>query len=167
MAKTKAQKKEITDKLEAAFKAAASTVFVHFKGVTVAEESDMRRKLRAEGVKYTVAKKTLIGRALSALGHKHEEVPMEGEIALAYNTGDSNDPTAPARLMHSFGEKLKGKLLIVGGLFEGVLKNALGMQTIATIPAMDVLRGMFANIVNSPRARFAIALNEVAKTKTS
>ena len=165
MAKTKAQKKEITDKLEAAFKAAASTVFVHFKGVTVAEESAMRRSLRAEGVKYTVAKKTLIGRALSALGHKHEEVPMEGEIALAYNMGESNDSTAPARLVHGFGEKLKGKLSIVGGLFENVLKDAAAMKVIATIPSMDVLRGMFANIINSPRQRFAIALSEVAKKK--
>ena len=165
MAKTKAQKKEITDKLESAFKAAASTVFVHFRGVTVKEESEMRRALREAGVKYTVAKKTLIGRALTALGHKHEEVPMDGEIAIAYNVSGSDDSTAPARLIHAFGEKLKGKLTIVGGLFENALKDAVAMKVIATIPSMDVLRGMFANVINSPRARFAIALSEVAKKK--
>ena len=167
MAKTKAQKKEITDKLEAAFKSAASTVFVHFKGLTVTEESAMRKSFRTEGVKYLVAKKTLIGRALSALGHAHESVPMEGEIALAYNVADSEDSTAPARLLHGVAEKLKGKLAIVGGIFEGVLKDARAMQEIAIIPSMDILRGMFANVLNSPRQRFAVVLSEVAKEKTS
>ena len=76
-----------------------------------------------------------------------------------------DDSTAPARLIHAFGEKLKGKLTIVGGLFENALKDAVAMKVIATIPSMDVLRGMFANVINSPRARFAIALSEVAKKK--
>lgn len=164
MAKTKAQKKEITEKLEAAFKSAASTVFVHFKGLTVADESAMRRNFRAEGVKYLVAKKTLIGRALSSLGHAHETVPMEGEIAVAYNV-NSNDAVAPSRLIYGVAEKLKGKLTIVGGIFEGKLQDARAMQAIATIPSLDVLRGMFAQIINSPRQRFAMVLSEVAKKK--
>ncbi len=164
MAKTKAQKKEITDKLEAAFKSAASTVFVHFKGLTVADESAMRRNFRAEGVKYLVAKKTLIGRALTALGHAHESVPMEGEIAVAYNVS-SSDAIAPARLLHAAAEKFKGKLSIVGGIFEGALKDAKAMLEIAKIPSQDVLRGMFAQVINSPRQRFAVVLSEVAKTK--
>ena len=165
MAKTKAQKKEITDKLEAAFKSAASTVFVHFKGLSVADESAMRRNFRAEGVKYLVAKKTLIGRALTALGHAHETIPMEGEIAVAYNVGGSTDSIAPARLLHAVAEKLKGKLSIVGGIFEGVLQDARAMQAIATIPSLDGLRGMFAQVINSPRQRFAVVLSEVAKSK--
>lgn len=164
MAKTKAQKKEITDKLESAFKAAASSVFVHFKGVTVAEESAMRRQLRTEGVGYTVAKKTLIRRALASLGHDEASLPMEGEIAIAYNT-TGGDASAPARLIHGFATKLKDKLVIAGGIFEEKLRDAKAMQEIATIPSMDVLRGMFANVLNSPRQRFAIALSEVAKKK--
>jgi large subunit ribosomal protein L10 len=166
MAKTKAQKKDITDKLESAFKAAASTVFVHFKGMTIVDESALRKTFREEGVKYLVAKKTLIGRALTALGHAHESVPMDGEIAVAYNT-NSTDAVAPARLVHTFAEKLKGKLAIVGGIFEGKLQDAAAMKAIATIPSLDVLRGMFAQVINSPRQRFAVVLSEVAKTKTS
>lgn len=165
MAKTKAQKKEITDKLEKAFKDAASSVFVHFKKVTVAEETAMRRQLRAEGVGYTVAKKTLIRRALAALGHDEATLPMEGEIAIAYNNAASGDASAPARLVHGFATKLKDKLVIAGGIFEAKLRDAKAMQEIATIPSMDVLRGMFANVLNSPRQRFAIALSEVAKKK--
>lgn len=163
MAKTKAQKKEITDKLEGAFKVAASTVFVHFKGVTVAEETAMRRSFRAEGVGYTVAKKTLIRRALQALGHKEETIPMEGEIALAYNNAADGDASSPARLVHAMALKLKNKLVIAGGIFEGTLRDAVAMQEIATIPSMDVLRGMFANVINSPRQRFAVVLSKVAE----
>ena len=67
--------------------------------------------------------------------------------------------------MYEFGKKLKGALSLLGGVFEGAFLDAKGVTVIATIPPMIVLRGMFANIINSPRARFAIALGEVAKTK--
>jgi large subunit ribosomal protein L10 len=167
---TKQQKVEIVTKLEDAFKNAATTVFVHFKAVNIKEETEMRRDLKAANVKYTVAKKTLIKRALESLGHKADDVPMDGEIALAYGGGD--DVTAPARLMHEYAKKFLGpakeaKLFLVGGLFEGKLVGQSVMQDIALIPSMQGLRGMFANIINSPRARFAVALSEVAKTKNA
>ena len=170
MAQTKQQKIEIVKKLEDAFRNAASTVFVHFKGVNITEETQMRRELRTAQVKYTVAKKTLIRRALDALGHKHADVPLEGEVAIAYGGGD--DVTAPARLMHEYGKKFLGsnkenKLSIIGGLFEGILVGQASMQEIALIPSMAGLRGMFANIINSPRQRFAIALSKVAETKSA
>ena len=165
MAKTKAEKQQIIDNLEAAFKQAASTVFVHFKHVTVAEESAMRKTLRASSVGYVVAKKTLIRRALAALGHKHEELPLEGELAIAYNREAGGDASAPSRMIHEFATKLKDKLVISGGIFEGKLVDALSMQAIATIPPMDVLRGMFAQVINSPRQRFAVVLSKVAETK--
>jgi len=165
MAKTKQQKQEILAKLEDAFQKAASTVFVSFTAVTVAEETEMRKALRSEGLKYFVAKKTLINRALTNLGHKAEEVPMEGEIAVAYHASEGGDVTAPARMIHATAQKLKDKLSIAGGLFEGKLLGALGMREIATIPPVEALRGMFANVINSPRSRFAIVLSKVAEAK--
>lgn len=163
MAKTKEQKREISERLEDAFKNATSTVFVHFSKVTVADESAMRRSLRADGVKYFVAKKTLIRRALEKLGHAAEEVPLEGEIAVAY--GGENDSTLPARLMHEFGKKLADKLAIAGGIFEGKLVGETMMREIATIPSLLALQGMFAQVINSPRQRFAVVLSKVAETK--
>ena len=164
MAKTKAEKAVILEKLENALKSGASSVFVHFSKVTVAEESAMRKGLRESGVSYVVAKKTLIRRALQNLGHKHDEMALDGEVAIAYGGGE--DATLAARLIHQWGEKMTDKLAILGGLFEGALKGQAEMREIATIPPMDALRGMFANIINSPLQRFAIALGEVAKTKT-
>mgnify|MGYP001608313104 CR=1 FL=1 len=61
--------------------------------------------------------------------------------------------------------KKEAKLFLVGGLFDGKLVEQAMMQSIALIPSMQGLRGMFANIINSPRQRFAIAMSEVAKTK--
>ncbi len=163
MAKTKEQKAVIIEKLENAFKTGASSVFLHFTGLNVADETAMRRGLQKDAVSYVVAKKTLIRRALTALGHKHEAVPLEGEVAVAHG---GNDATAAARMVQEFAKKFAGKLTILGGIFEGRIIGAAEMQMIATIPSMQVLRGMFANIVNSPIQRFAIALSEVAKIKT-
>ncbi|HCM68521.1 MAG TPA: hypothetical protein DIS62_06040 [Candidatus Kerfeldbacteria bacterium] len=88
-------------------------------------------------------------------------------MAVAY-TASSEDQTAAARRIYAIGREIgEGKLTILGGLFEGKLVDASMMQQIATIPGMETLRGMFANLVNSPRARFAIALSEVAKTKSA
>lgn len=163
MAKTKAEKAVIIDKLVDAFKNSTSSVFVHFSKVSVADETAMRRALRADNVKYFVAKKTLIRRALESLGHKHDDMPLDGEVAIAYGGGD--DATAAARLVHDFGKKLADKLVILGGIFEGKLVDQTMMQEIATIPSMQALRGMFAQVINSPRQRFAVVLSEVAKTK--
>ena len=145
MAKTKAEKGVIIDKLEDAFKTGASSVFVHFTKVTVAEESAMRR-------------------ALEKLGHAHETLPLEGEVAVAYGGGE--DSTIAARLVHEFGKKLTDKLTILGGIFEGKLVDGPKMQEIATIPSLQVLRGMFVNVINSPIAGLAIALKAVADKRS-
>jgi large subunit ribosomal protein L10 len=163
MAKTKQEKAAILEKLEKGLKESTSAVFVHFNKLNVADETAVRRALKKEGISYFVAKKTLIKRALASLGHKPEELPLAGEVAVAYGT--TEDTTAPARLVHEFGKKLVDKLAILGGIFEGKLAGQAAMQEIATIPSIQTLRGMFANILNSPRARFAVALSEVAKTK--
>lgn len=165
MAKTKAEKAIVIEKLEDAFKNGASSVFVHFTKVTVAEESAMRKALRADGVKYFVAKKTLIRRALEKLGHAHEGVPLEGEVAIAYGGGE--DETAASRLIHEFGKKMTDKLSILGGIFEGKLVGQVAMQEIAIIPPLATLRAMLAQILNSPRQRFAVVLSKVAETKSA
>lgn len=165
MAKTRKQKEEIVGKLEGVLKGATS-VFVGFTGITVGQETKMRRAMREGGLGYTVAKKTLIRRALQSLGHSHE-MPMQGEVAIAY-TMTSDDVTAPAQRVHAFGKEFgEGKLSILGGIFEGKVVGASVMQEIATIPSLQVLRGMFVQLINSPRQRFAVVLSKVAESKGS
>ena len=163
MAISKDKKRAIVAKLTDAFKEASSIAFVGFSKLTVKDASKLRTELSQRGVRYYVAKKTLIKRALTAGGYQGEIPELPGEIAIAWTTDE--DVTAPANGVYEFGKKLKGALALLGGVFEGAFLNAEKITAIATIPPMIVLRGMFANIINSPRQRFAIALNEVAKIK--
>ncbi len=163
MAKTREQKAELVSQLADAFKASASTTFLHFTGLSVGEESEVRRGLRKEDVRYHVVKKTLIRRALESLGLEHQNLPLQGEVAVSYGGGD--DATASARLVHDFGKKMTGKLSILGGIFEGRLMGESEMTEIATIPPMQTLRGMFVNVINSPIQGLAVALNAIAEKK--
>lgn len=153
-------------KIEKVMKDAASSVFVHFRGIDVAQETSMRKGFRADGLGYTVVKKSLIRRALDTLGHDHQSMPLDGEVAIAYNTASSDDPTLAARRVHAFGKEFGAeKFMILGGLFEGALVGGESMRDIATIPPIPVLQAMFAQVINSPRSRFAIVLSKVAETK--
>lgn len=160
MAITKAKKQDILAKLEGIKKDSESVVFVNFKGLPVSDTTAMRSGLREKGVGYFVAKKTLIDRVL---GDSFEgEMPkLEGEIALAY----SADSIAPAQNVKTFAEKWEDKLSIVGGIFQGVYKNREEMTEIASIPSLQVLRGMFVNVINSPIQGLVISLSEIAKKK--
>jgi large subunit ribosomal protein L10 len=155
---TKAKKEVILAKLNEVKASADSIVFVNFKGMTVANTTAMRRKMREEGVGYFVAKKTLLERVFgSAFEGTMPELP--GEIAIAYST----DPMAPAQNVKEFATKHKESIAIAGGIFQGVYKDKAEMIEIASIPALPVLRGMFAQLINSPRQRFAVVLSKVAE----
>mgnify|MGYP001583429962 CR=1 FL=1 len=81
--------------------------------------------------------------------------------------GGGDDATVAARIVHEFGKKFTNRVQILGGIFEGKIVDKAAMEEIATIPSMLALRGMFANVINSPRTRFAIVLSKVAETKTA
>lgn len=171
MSKSRQQKEEIVQRLVDAFKNSASSVFVHFTGLNVGEETEMRGTLREEGLSYFVAKKKLMKLAWEKAGAKGDAPELEGEIALAYgdpsSTSGQADPTGPARNIHTFVKKFTDKLTILGGIYEGTFKDAAGMQEIATIPPVETLRGMFVNVINSPIAGFVRALDQVAQKKTT
>lgn len=158
---TKNKKIEIVKGLEKSLADSKSVVFVNFHGLTVLDASSMRRSLKKEGVGYTVAKKSLIKRALGTASVKGEMPALEGELSIAY----SSDLTAPARGIYEFQKKLDGKVSILGGVFEGEYKSKVEMMEIALIPSLDTLRGMFVNIINSPIQRMVIALNQIAEKK--
>ncbi len=159
---TKKQKEEVVSELQGMLKDSGSVVFANFHGLTVADSSAVRRALRAEGVGYKVAKKTLIKRALDSLTVKGERPELVGELAIAIGS----DPIAPARMVFDFQKKLDKKISILGGIFEGEYKTKEEMTSIAMIPSLQTLRGMFVNIINSPIQRFAIALNQIAEKKS-
>lgn len=165
MAISKEKKHAIVTKLSGAFKEASSIAFVGFSKLTVKDASRIRKELKAAGVNYYVAKKTLIKRALEERGYTGEVPVLPGEVAVAWTTGD--EVTAPARGVYEHGKKLKGAMALLGGMFEGGFLDATRMTEIATIPPMIVLRGMFVNVINSPLRGFVVALDKIRETKAS
>lgn len=161
MAITRKKKEEILSKLESGFSKAQSVVFLNFKGLTVADVTEVRRKLRENGVAYSVVKKTIVKKVLGAQNHKGEQPVLEGELAVAYG----EDLLAPAREAFPFEKKFKDKFKILGGVFEGEYKDAEAMKAIATIPTREVLLSQIAYLLKSPMQRLAIAVSEVAKKK--
>ncbi len=160
MAINKAKKQDILAKLEALRDKSESIVFVHFKGLTVANTTAMRQELRGKGVGYFVAKKTLMKRAFGE-NFSGTMPELEGEIAVAY----SADAIAPAQSIKEFTTKFKDNIAIAGGVFQGVFKSQNEMIEIASIPSLQVLRGMFVNVINSPIQGLAIALDAIASKK--
>ncbi|MGD0328573.1 MAG: 50S ribosomal protein L10 [Minisyncoccia bacterium] len=172
MAISKEKKREIVAKLADAFKEASSVAFVGFTRLSVADASKMRKQLSQVGVRYFVAKKTLIRKALEGCNYSGEVPALPGEVAVAWTkkspVGDADaadDITAPARGVHGYGKKLKGALALLGGVFEGVFIDAERALAIAAIPSMPVLRGMFVNVINSPIQGLVFVLDQISKKK--
>jgi len=159
MAISRAKKVEVVERLKKAFKGAKSLVFVNFRGLSVENTTQMRSALKGAGVSYTVAKKTLTDLALEGGNFKGVRPSLDGELALAWG----EDPIAPAREIYTFQKKFPESLKIMGGVFESRFMTALEMEDLAQIPILEVLRGKFVNIINSPIQRLVIGLNEISK----
>ena len=161
MAISRQKKEEVTQRVSDIVSDAETVVFVNFHKLPIADEQGMRATLKEEGVGYYVAKKTLVKRALEGSDTKGELPALEGELAIAYST----DQVAPAREVQEFAKKHKEQVTILGGIFDGEYKDATAMREIAAIPGMQQLRGMFANVINSPVQGLVMALDQIAKKK--
>lgn len=161
MALTKQKKVELLGGLEQITKDSGSMVFVHARGLSVADTTTLRNSLHAAGAGYKVVKKTLLKRALNAAGISGDMPELTGELAVAY----SADLTAPAREVWSVAKKFEGKMEMLGGVFENAYMDKAGIMAIATIPPTPVLRGMFVNVINSPIQGLVIALSKIAEKK--
>ncbi len=159
MAINKQKKEEIVAKMSGIVKSASTLVFAKFTGLTVEEQNALRRALRDSQVGYTVAKKTLLRRALDTAGYTGQAPTLEGEVAVAYGA----DELAPARELAVFVKKFPEHLAWAGGVFGGTYVSAEEIKSIAAIPGLQVLRGQFVQIINSPLQKFAVVLSEIAK----
>jgi large subunit ribosomal protein L10 len=154
------QKEEIVLKLKDVLTKAESVAFVNFHGLGVSDTRALRSALKAEGVGYTVAKKTLVRLALRDVKAEGEVPALLGELAIAYGK-----ETTPAREIYAFQKKYEDRVSILGGIFEGTYLDKDAMLAIAQIPSLEVLRGMFVNVLNSPIQGLAVALSEIAQAK--
>lgn len=146
---------EISDLLNGA----ASAVAVDYRGLTVAQDTELRKQLREAGVTYKVYKNTLIRRAAEGTDFAALDPHLEGPTAIAVS---KDDATAPARILAEFAKKAD-KLEIKAGVVEGTYYDAKGMQAISSIPSREVLLGRLFGSMKSPIANFARVLNQIAE----
>ncbi len=162
MARTKVQKKEIIEKVTTLMKGANSLVFVNIHGLKLEDATKMRKALKGDNVGFFVAKKSLTSLALNSQKYEGTVPELVGEFGFAYGT----DLVAPARGVYEFQKKLKDKVSIIGGVFENKYMTKDEMVSIASIPPLSTLHGMFLNVINSPIQGFVMALSEIGKKKT-
>ena len=152
-------KQPIVAEISELLNGAASVVAVDYRGLTVAQDTELRKQLRDAGVVYKVYKNTMIKRAAEGTDYAALDPNLEGSTAIAVS---KDDATAPARLLAEFAKKAD-KLEMKGGIVEGTYYDAKGIQVIATIPSREVLLGRLLGSMQSPIANFARVLNQIAE----
>ena len=152
-------KQPIVEEISANIKDAQSVVLVDYLGLSVAEDTQLRKQLREAGVTYKVYKNTMIRFAAKGTAFEALEPNLEGPTALAVS---KEDATAPARILAEFAKKAD-KLEIKGGVVEDTYYDAKGMQVIATIPSREVLLGKLLGSMQSPITNFARVIKQIAE----
>ena len=152
-------KKPIVDEISASIKDAQSVVLVDYRGLTVEQDTQLRRNLREAGVVYKVYKNTYMNFAFKGTEFETLSQYLEGPSAIAISTDDA---TAPARVLSEFA-KTADKLEIKAGVVEGNVYDAKGMAVIASIPSRDVLISKLLGSLQSPVTNFARVINQLAE----
>lgn len=152
-------KQPIVEEISANIKDAQSIVLVDYRGLTVEQDTQLRKNLREAGVSYKVYKNTMMNFAFKGTAFEGLAPYLEGPSAMAYS---NEDATAPARVLAQFA-KTADKLEIKAGVVEGTVYDAQGMASIANIPSRDVLIGRLLGSMQSPITNFARVMNQLAE----
>lgn len=152
-------KQPIVDEISAHIKDAQSVVLVDYRGLTVEQDTQLRKNLREAGVTYKVYKNTLMNRAFKDTPFEGLSEYLEGPSAVAIS---SEDATAPARVLSEFA-KTADKLEIKAGVVEGNVYDAKGMAVIASIPSREALISRLLGSLQSPITNFARVMNQLAE----
>ena len=152
-------KQPIVQEISENIKDAQSVVVVDYRGLTVAEDTELRKQLREAGVTYKVYKNTLVSRAVEGTDFESLRDVLEGPSAFAVS---ADDATAPARILAKFA-KTAPKLEIKAGVVEGTYYDAEGMKAIASVPSREELLSKLLGSLQSPIANLARVLNQIAE----
>jgi len=152
-------KKPIVEEISAGIKDAKSVVLVDYRGLTVEQDTKLRKELRENGVTYKVYKNTMMNFAFKGTDYEGLAPYLEGPSAMAYS---NEDATAPARILCNFA-KTADKLEVKGGVVEGTVYDADGIKAISTIPSREVLLGRLFGSMQSPITNMARVLNQIAE----
>lgn len=152
-------KKPVVDEISEKLKNAQTVVLVDHRGLTVEEDTILRKQLREAGVSYKVYKNTMMNFAFKGTDFEELSKYLEGPSAMAVSDSDA---TAPARILSKFA-KTAPKLEIKGGVVDGVLYDAKGIGQIADIPSREELLSRLLGSMKSPISNLARVLNQIAE----
>ena len=160
-AKVLESKKAVVESLSAKMKEASSVVFVDYKGITVAQDTELRKQFREAGVEYSVVKNTLTNFATKNCGYDFSGV-LNGTTAMASTTGD---PIAPARIVCEFAKKNKNTLSIKGGVVEGSVLTADQLNGFGELPSKNALVASVLGTFLAPISSLAFVLDQIREQK--
>ena len=152
-------KAPVVAEIAEAVKDAQSVVLVDYRGLTVDQDTALRKQLRAAGVTYKVYKNTMMKFAFKGTPCEELCKHLEGPNAIAISTDDA---TAPARIIAKFA-KTAPKLELKAGMVEGICYDSTGIEKIAAIPSREELLSKFLGSIQSPITNFARVLNQIAE----
>lgn len=152
-------KQPVVQEIAESIKDAQTAVLVDYRGLTVAEDTQLRKQLREAGVSYKVYKNTMMNFAFKGTEFESLSQVLEGPSALAISTTDA---TAPARILAKFA-KTAPALEMKAGVVEGTFYDAEGMKSIAAVPSREELLGKFLGSIQSPISNFARVLKQIAE----
>ena len=154
-------KAPIIEQIKSAIDGSKGFVLADYRGLTVAQDTDLRKQLREAGVIYKVFKNTYIKRAIAGTEYEQLSSSLEGPTAVAIS---KTDATAPARILAKFS-KTAPKLELKAGIVEGTYYDSKSIITIAEIPSRDELLSRLLGSMKSPITNFARVLNQIAEKK--
>ena len=151
----RAQKEKVVDELGQVFSEAGVIVVMHYQGLTVAEMSDLRNRMRDAGGRVRVAKNRLARIALEGKSVQGLDEYLIGQTALAY----SPDPIAAPKVVADYARKNQ-KLVILGGAMGATILDADGVKALAALPSLDELRATLIGLLNAPATKIARTIKE-------
>ena len=151
-------KQPVVSEIKELLEGAETAVVVDYRGITVAQDTELRKKLREAGISYKVYKNTMLRFAAKGTDFEALGPVLEGPTAIAVS---KTDATAPARILAEFAKKAPA-LEIKGGVVEGVFYDAKAMEKISNIPSREILLGKLLGSIQSPITNFARVLKQIA-----
>ncbi|MFC0469758.1 50S ribosomal protein L10 [Halalkalibacter kiskunsagensis] len=155
------QKKQVVSDIATKLRDSKSTVVVDYRGLTVAEVTELRKQLREAGVEFKVYKNTLARRATAEAELTALDEQLVGPTAIAFST---EDVIAPAKVINEFAKKHEA-LEIKAGVIEGQVATVAEVKALAELPSREGLLSMLANVLQAPVRGFALVTKAVAEQK--
>ena len=153
-------KKGIVADLEQKLKGAVAGVIVDYKGISVADDTKLRKELREAGVEYRVVKNTLLGFAAKNSGLEEMCSVLEGTTALAIS---ESDVVAPAKILGKYAEGSKGKFSVKAGFMDGKVISVDEVMALSKLPGKEQLLSMLLSALTGNVRGLAVALNAIAE----